>query len=780
MKINLLLVLLLFNLLFASESATICGGKVIDHCIKCFSGLSSDSCELCEDKYFPIYNGLSCVPCNDSTYGQIGCEGKCDGSNYAQTKFPFCEKDGCKEGYYNLNGLCIKCSEGSPYCSKCTYEISEKEAKGKFVCQECESEKYGITQYGTCQLCKMDKCKSCHYNNNSRAECDECVNDYYKSSNGECKKCRNIYFTGGKCYICSDNDTDYDSYSSYCYCHEGYTQFRNGTCEKCPSCCSVCDFNVSLNSTQCRICRENYVLNKDKECIYCGYGCIRCSIDENNKTDCKECYSGTFLENNKCLICNGGCSKCIIDETSPFKNESLCTQCERHYAMTPDKKCTLCYLPDTGGIGCNNCKYNEINSRFECLSCIDEKNYVYINNTFQCLSNKNKTQIYLFGCLQAIYIQENNTYECLKCRDDFIKIVNDKTCRRIEDIGISVYCEEYINLGTPNNSLYSCNKCQYGATSVKIKSKGIQDCYLRSNNFHYCIEGEIEENGKHICKKCDEFASINNSSLCECNFDSFGKYNESCYKCDDKKFGIKGCLASKGCKYIHSNDQLDCNECEEGYFKYFIGQCYYCESKIKNCNKCHFDQKLKCDNCVDIYSLSEEKDKCIIDECQEYPEISPGCIICKDKLEEYLNNKKCQSCKYGYFKTKNDTCVYCNSEEYGGPACYQCGYEIDQDGIETDNIICKDCYSKDKYVSFNYDYDFRKYYYSNSALSSNGKCYNCKYNFSESCLRCQFNNDDKLVCIFCAPGYYLDQEGKCISILNKIEKIHNCKDMNLI
>ena len=541
--------------------------------------------------------------------------------------------------------------------------------------------------------------------------------------------------------------------------------------------CILCNFNVSLNSTKCSSCYDNYVLNKGKECTYCGNGCQRCSIDENNKTDCKDCYSGTFLEYNKCLICNEGCSKCIIDDSSPFKNESLCTQCKSRYAMTTDKKCTHCQQSNTGGNGCNYCKYNEINSRFECSRCINEYDYTNINNTLQCLrsyDNNDNIQIYLSGCLQAIYIQENDTYECLKCKDDFIKIANDKKCRRIKDIGISNYCEEFINLGTLNNSLYSCNKCQYGAIPVKIKSKGIQDCYLRSNNFNYCIEGEIEENGKHICKKCVEFASINNLSLCECNFDSFGKYNELCYKCDDKKVGIKGCLASKGCKYIPSNDELDCNECEEGYFKYSMGQCYNCESEIKNCNKCHFDQKLKCDNCISIYSLSEEKDKCIIDECQEYPEISPGCIICKDKLEEYLNNKKCQSCKYGYFKTRNDTCVYCNSEEYGGPACYQCGYEIDQDGQETDKIICKDCYSKDKYISFNYDLDFRRYHYSNSALSSKGKCYNCKTNFSESCLKCQFNNDDKLVCTFCLPGYYLDQEGKCISILNKIEIIENC------
>ena len=771
MKKILLLLPLLFNLSFASENSIICGEQSIEHCIKCFSGENSDTCEICEDKYFPIFNGLSCVACNNSTYGQIACEGNCDGSNYAKSKFPFCERNGCKEGYYNLNGLCTKCSEESPHCSKCTYEMNEDKTKGKFICQKCESEEYGLTQLGTCQLCSMENCKSCHYNDNSKVECDQCVNNYYKSSNGECKKCREVSISRGWCLICSDNNTDYDSGS--CYCNGGSIKVGQSHCEKCPYNCKKCEYNYTLNTTQCLDCYDNYVLNKDKTCTYCGNGCKRCSINEKYEANCTWCYSGTFLEYNKCLICNDGCSLCEINQSSPYKNESLCTVCKFPYAMNPENQCTYCRYSDTGGEGCYDCTYNAYNSRFECLKCINN-NYTFINNIHQCLRNTDINQVYLYGCLQAIYFKENNTYECLKCRDGFIQIVNDKTCRKIKEIGISSYCFEVENLGTPNNSLYSCTKCQNGTTHVEFKSNGKKDCYSRSNNFHYCIEGEIEENGKHLCTKCVELASINNSSLCDCNFDSFGKNNELCYKCDDKNIGIEGCLASKGCNYIHSNNQLDCNQCEKGYFKYSTGQCYYCENEIKFCNKCHFDLKLKCDNCISIYSPNEEKDKCVIDECQEYPEISPGCIICIDKLEEYLINNKCQSCKYGYFKTRNETCVYCSSEEYGGPACYECGYDIDKDGIETDNIICKDCYSKDKYINFNYEIDYNKYYYSNSVLSPNGKCYNCKYSLSESCLKCEFNKDDKLVCTFCAPGYYLDSEGKCISIINKIKKINNC------
>ena len=302
MKKILLFLPLLFNLSFASENSIICGKKSIKHCTKCFSGENSDTCEICEDKYFPIFNGLSCVSCNDSTYGQIACEGKCDGSNYAQTKFAFCEKEGCKEGYYNLNGLCIKCSEGAPHCSKCTYEMNKDETIGKFICQKCESGGYGLTKFGTCQLCSMQNCKSCHYNENSKVECDECVDNYYKGSNGECKKCRDVSISGGRCVICSDYDTDYDRGS--CYCYSGFTKVGQSSCESCPNNCKSCQYNYTLNATQCSNCYDNYGLNKDKTCTYCGNGCQECSINETNEANCTLCYSGTFLEYNKCLICN--------------------------------------------------------------------------------------------------------------------------------------------------------------------------------------------------------------------------------------------------------------------------------------------------------------------------------------------------------------------------------------------------------------------------------------------------------------------------------------------
>ena len=128
-----------------------------------------------------------------------------------------------------------------------------------------------------------------------------------------------------------------------------------------------------------------------------------------------------------------------------------------------------------------------------------------------------------------------------------------------------------------------------------------------------------------------------------------------------------------------------------------------------NCDLCHYDlnkEKPKCDNCLTIYTILNEKDICELNECHEYPEISPGCIICNDKLNEYFPNEKCQSCKYGYFKTKDEKCIYCRREKYGGPGCYECGYELDENGNEKDNIICKDCLSPTNYYYFNYYYNY--------------------------------------------------------------------------
>ena len=94
---------------------------------------------------------------------------------------------------------------------------------------------------------------------------------------------------------------------------------------------------------------------------------------------------------------------------------------------------------------------------------------------------------------------------------------------------------------------------------------------------------------------------------------------------------------------------IDCNECKEGYYESFEG-CLHCSMKNLGCKKCNY---FKCDECFDGYTLNSSN-LCELKKCEEYPEISPGCLISKDKLNEYISESKCEACKEGFFKTKEN------------------------------------------------------------------------------------------------------------------------------
>ena len=667
MKVAYLLVLLVLNhYIFCGQSAN-CDGEIIEHCLECDPKDNYESCLKCEENHFLFFNNLLCLPCNHSIYGQIGCEGNCDGSNYRNTRMAFCEEGKCKEGYYNLNGICFPCNDGSTACAKCTYEVKENHTELDFICHECINNEYNLTEFGICQHCYLSHCEICHYSNNFTKEvCDHCFDGFYINSDGKCEKCKDICIPYGCCRSCSDND---DDENKICSCWPHYHLVNKDTCQKNEQ--PSHPYNPGHPYTSSEV--ETSIVQK---------------------------------------VCSPGCAYC--------ENE-------------------------------------------KCYSCCDNYTFIQEKNN-DCLLNNETSQPYLYGCVKAIPINKiNGIYKCLKCYYTFTKIINEDTCRKLSEIGLSQYCLEVENLKDIKEPLYSCHKCNSNNVIINETSRGIINCALREGKLIFCEEATEDKDGNYKCTKCVENASLNSSDICVCNSDSFGKFDELCFKCDDDIYGNPGCSAEKGCNYSHSNDELDCNECKEGFFEYTRGQCFSCQNEIRNCDKCHYDQSnklLQCDNCISIYSPNKAKNKCEIDECKEYPEIYPGCIICKDKLDKFKSEKKCQACKYGYFKTEDEKCVYCRSEKYGGPACYECQYD------DKKNIICKDCL-RDEDDSYN----------TAIAVSSSGQHYHCKYDLSDACIKCVFikiQGAEKLTCLECDNGYYLNSDGKCISYIYKLDIIPNC------
>ena len=310
--------------------------------------------------------------------------------------------------------------------------------------------------------------------------------------------------------------------------------------------------------------------------------------------------------------------------------------------------------------------------------------------------------------------------------------------------------------------IYSCIECL--PPFIRIKKGNQFDCMTKDNDLALCSEFEYDENNNNfICNKCAPNSHLNDKNICVCNSDSIFNENfeePSCYKCNDAKYGDPHCDVEKGCSWNYYN--IKCNQCKEGYFTFSENdKCIPCQAELPNCEKCHYDNsnnELICDKCLNgsIYNSSEQI--CELNNCVDYPEISEGCIICEENFEEYLRNKKCHKCIPGYFKTKDEKCINCRTENFGGPDCLKCRYEQKTDNNE-DNIICEYCPEEDHFIT------------------PDGKCYNCQKSVTKNCELCGLDNDSgNIICKICHPGYYLNSEGKCINYLNYIEIIQNCQE----
>ena len=725
---------LIFASQFLLSRQLLCGSKNIEHCLECNN--EYEICAKCEDKYFPLYGGgLTCVSCNDTMDGQIGCEGKCDASRIIDTRIPLCEENGCKEGYYNVEGICYPCSINSPNCTKCSY-LATSENSGKwFTCLECEGGKNGIFRPhidGKCYECFILHCLQNGYiPGTNDCLCKKCEDGYYLSnSNHTCKPCGNIFesIPGGKCsqYYCPDDGKNY-SYTKSCSCNSGYTLINESICISCPSNCKACHYDE--NSTLiCDRCKSKFYLNEN-ECIYINTA-SSCSCNYNERFDnsnyyrCKSCnsYYTLIASNNSCVTCPNNCPSCHLEN-----NILYCDSCDINYVLNESKLCEICSNnEEIGGIGCLNCEY-------------------------EYGKNKNK---------------------CTKCSDEYIFIENDMICKLPSEINLNLACEIAIRL---DNNDYSCIKCRALNYTLVTKYNNIKDYNEPKDELINCIKGYEYINGTKYCTECfynypfiwsEKYKQYICNSECESdcffnkNLDPLGNF-KGCTKCDDEEAeGQIGCNSTQGCNYNIEDNHFYCQSCKTGYFK-FDWQCLHCSRKDGNCTKCHFnnaENRFKCDECVDKFFINKTSYLCDLITYDEYPEITAGCILPINNHTLYEKSNKCFSCKYGFFKTKDESCIYCKARKNGGPKCDECQYIINEHGIETDKINCRNCPS-------------------DNMLSPSGKCYNCLDEVGPGCKRCKFVEEtEEVICEECEEDYEMNSEGYCTSKYSYSEEVKNCLD----
>ena len=332
---NLISYILSF-ILFTSIFGLQCGELQISNCLKCEKGIDYDYCGLCENKYFPLPYNIACRKCDDIDFGQIGCGGNCDVPNYEMTRIPLCKENDCKDGYFNLNGICFRCDKDSPHCEKCSYLAPAGSNQKQFKCLKCDSTDYQLLKSTKCEKCEVTNCKpgKCYFDDYDESSCSECENDYYVK-NKKCEKCFWQNIDGGKYYFCGFPKPPSQ-------CNSGYVSDNNISCLKCPSGCINCYYNSITNKANCESCSSGYYL-KNNICFSCPEKCGACSFI-NNEVICSSCYRGSFLIGKTCISCTNHCASCNTNK--------VCVKCETGYQLYNDE-CLSCekYL---------KCRYRDI------------------------------------------------------------------------------------------------------------------------------------------------------------------------------------------------------------------------------------------------------------------------------------------------------------------------------------------------------------------------------------------------------------------------------------
>ena len=752
--LKFLILKFLFIILISSINSIPCGDREINNCKTCGTGILSDTCAECDEKSFPLFGNLNCFKCNDKDYGQVGCQGYCSSSQYEKFENVICEEKGCKTGYYNLNGFCTQCSMTSDNCTNCTYELSSS-GKKEFKCLDCVGGLNGDLRIwevdGRCHTCKIEHCLECEYIKGTKnSKCKKCEKDYFIDDKGKCSQCHNKDIVGGECYYCP-NGTQYSDRQN-CSCHYYYTLNTNLpiSCVHCPDYCDECTYDKAKDSSVCSKCFEGYHLDSNHNCINCQDSkCADCKLDAPNKPICTRCRSGFYFIESICYECPQHCSKCIA-QLSNINNLPKCSYCSPYYILNENTNiCLKCP---------NNCPTCEINGdKNTCRTC--DNNYV-MNKNKLCEKCSENQEIGGIGCLKCNYTSSKN--KCYECDKNYIFIINEFVCKRPEDIGLNPYC---IN-ATKIEDKYYCQNCILDIYVLITHYNGMKDCYPRNASLVNCLEANQNENGNRQCTKCiynypqiwsDEY----NQTICDnkCAFGSFFR-NQSkwCFECDSSPYGNPGCNASFGCDYISPGNQLNCYGCKVGYFFYQY-QCFNCSLRDNLCIECHFDQeedKFICDKCKDGFYFNEKTGKCELITYDEYPEITPGCVLSINNYTYYKEKYKCLLCKPGFFKTKDESCIYCRARKNGGPSCEECEYIKDISGNDTNEIKCKKC---------------------SNGLNFNDKCYNCEDEVGPGCSKCTFEGQ-KVVCQECKENYDLNSEGYCTNIQSYYTNIDYCSIYN--
>jgi hypothetical protein len=411
----------------------------------------------------------------------------------------------CDEGFYLVNGDCIKCKDG---CGpKNTEETTACTTQSDRVCSQCN-----LPEFST------------HKNDNG---CDwTCNNGYYKEgkickpfnatcSNGtpvpqeariqdgsNCLDCKTEYYINKEdktCNICTDKCTGHTEETQQC------TGTTNRVCSDCPAppdngkfaeengCTWICkqgfykDGGKCLPCTDCSTIEGNQKTQEGGNCTADANAlCEVCTLPSNSEYDTNKgcnwsCQEGFYKDNDECKPCtqcdkvdgnkevenqcsanqNATCKDCVLPENAKFDNSTTCSwTCNSGYNRNGD----MC---EVFAKTCNNGTVVPIQNRTSegpnCTEAGCNEGYYYLNG--ECVE-----------CTKCTGATEENT-PCSSTQNRVCSNCN-KPDNSVFTSGCDWECDKnFIKSGdkcVPNNG-YQCNGndecssgvCKGGSCCVK-------------------------------------------------------------------------------------------------------------------------------------------------------------------------------------------------------------------------------------------------------------------------------------------------------------------------
>ncbi|KAL4426936.1 hypothetical protein ABPG74_017193 [Tetrahymena malaccensis] len=407
-----------------------------------------------------------------------------------------------------------------------------------------------------------------------------------------------------------------------------YFSVEINNCKNCHDSCKTCS-NLKIGQKEIDSCIEcagskkklqitdpSSPSNSVYNCVDCDTNkgfysdnikCYKCQVEfcdvclSENGSNCSKCSSGKYLLNNKCVDCDqvgyyktedsslgGQCNQC----------SSNCKECDGPY----NQKCKQCI---------DNYYFNE---NKECVTCPDELFYKLNGECKSCHQN----------CLKCE--NGNNESDCTVCKNNMYLI--DGMCQTCPT---SKYFEK--------RSTKQCLKCDDSCETCS--DQRIENCTLCKDGFYFS-----EENGKKLCKSCDE----NNGFFIDSN--SFCKpCHQSCITCYGQ--GANQCSI---CRHgLHLMKDSTCVECNSSNGLFVDNETQMCEKCHSTCKTCDGASQNSCLDCKEGQFLTIDR---MCSECKGYGEYqdiqTKKCFKCHDSCQscDGPNQNNCLTCKAQlyYFK----------------------------------------------------------------------------------------------------------------------------------